>query len=112
MPYSKPSDDDDLLDRFVPCSLPTRHASVVQSLVSALEAFRYLRLPVVELMQRYLEDRAPFRLPVEVVYGVVLFFGVGGAPDGLLTAALPCRHSSYKLEIDLDEKWVSPAKRN
>jgi hypothetical protein len=50
-------------------------------------------------MQRYLEDRALFRLPVEVVYGVVLFFGVGGVPDGPLTAL------SYKLEIDLDEKW-------
>jgi hypothetical protein len=60
--------------------------------VSALGAFRYLRLPVVELMQRYLEYRAPFRLPGEVVYGVVLFFGVGGAPDGLMTAALACTH--------------------
>jgi hypothetical protein len=43
-------------------------------------------------MQRYLEDRAPFRLPVEVVYGVVPFFGVGGVPDGLLTAALAGTH--------------------
>jgi hypothetical protein len=43
-------------------------------------------------MQRHLEDRALFRLPVEVVYGVVLLFGVGGAPEGLLTAALAGTH--------------------
>ena len=53
-----------------------------------LEAFRYLRPGVVELMQRCVGDRALFRHPVEVVYRVVLFFVIGVGPDGALTAAL------------------------